>query len=815
MRNYLPVIAALILFALVIPQGQAAWVADGTGHWNDSTVQSGAAKVEMWNLTGDYTWTAPTGVTEVWYLVVAGGGSGGGGIGGGGGAGGLLNGTHTVVPGQTYNVTVGRGGLNITNMSGQNSSFANITPGDGFNSKGGGAGGNYSAAAGPGPSQGGGSAGGSGSLFIPGGLNVTGQGFNGSWGYGDTGSGGGGGSSAGQPLNATLGTGTNALLGKGIAINGTTIYYGDGGAGSGFTTAGTGAHGTSGAGSKGTDVAYKGTDGHGDGGGGGFGVAKGGSGGNGTVLLRYRIIDLPVADFTGTPVSGTAALLVVFTDHSTNESPITSWNWSFGDGDYSDSQNPQHVYATYGIYDVNLTITTAEDTVYRKKDDYITTSTEQGTKYYTPQSTRFTVNNYKGESISGAVVTLNVIETSLPDGVTYLTNSYGVTQSVAVQMLASNTTMTGHTGTDGSTVFNVHPCLKYWINVSASGAVVNESTYPIETDYTIWMPRASILNNYQEFNATLTFTEPNSSYFTLGAFYQDIVGNTSQALFYVNASNGTPVYQTSVAPGTANVTFNTTLLNVRGESYYWGLRCTRAAGSGGNVSIDQGVTAKGANGVLVDLRLPNNMYYPWIALFLIFLITSLSSKVNIRFMAILMPVMAAIFWWFGWLSGTYLSAVIPFCCILGVTYYMKGSLRENFGVGGPGSLLLNILVFMIILQSMIGFVNGLGIFHHTSIATPSNEYTNIGLTTVQTDCQNFGGINDPLQSSAALASIGYTSIKVAWNMFVSVFYIAGDLAEMFPYVPPAYFGVLQLGIWVLYIFFAVKFFGKSGQETDF
>ena len=38
------------------------------------------------------TWTAPTGVTEVEYLIVAGGGGGGGTAGGGGGAGGFRTG---------------------------------------------------------------------------------------------------------------------------------------------------------------------------------------------------------------------------------------------------------------------------------------------------------------------------------------------------------------------------------------------------------------------------------------------------------------------------------------------------------------------------------------------------------------------------------------------------------------------------------------------------------------------------------------------------------------------------------------------------
>ena len=52
-----------------------------------------------------------------------------------------------------------------------------------------------------------------------------------------------------------------------------------------------------------------------------------------------------VADFSATPTSGTASLVVNFTDLSTG-SGITSWSWDFGDGNTSSAQNP----STY-LYD--------------------------------------------------------------------------------------------------------------------------------------------------------------------------------------------------------------------------------------------------------------------------------------------------------------------------------------------------------------------------------------------------------------------------------------------------------------------------------
>ena len=84
------------------------------------------------------TWTAPTAVTRVEYLVVAGGGGGGNGYdnagGAGGGAGMVLTGELDVTPGQSYTVTVGAGGnggadtrANNAGSAGSNSVFGSIT----------------------------------------------------------------------------------------------------------------------------------------------------------------------------------------------------------------------------------------------------------------------------------------------------------------------------------------------------------------------------------------------------------------------------------------------------------------------------------------------------------------------------------------------------------------------------------------------------------------------------------------------------------------------------------------------------------------
>jgi PKD repeat protein len=54
-------------------------------------------------------------------------------------------------------------------------------------------------------------------------------------------------------------------------------------------------------------------------------------------------------------------LTCTFTDKSKDDDgSITSWQWSFGDGTTSAEQNPVHVFAERGRYEVLLTVTDDE-----------------------------------------------------------------------------------------------------------------------------------------------------------------------------------------------------------------------------------------------------------------------------------------------------------------------------------------------------------------------------------------------------------------------------------------------------------------------
>ena len=87
----------------------------------------------------------------------------------------------------------------------------------------------------------------------------------------------------------------------------------------------------------------------------------------------------PVAEFSGSPTSGSYPLTVNFTDISTGAP--TTWSWDFGDGvGTSTAQNPSYTYNSMGTYTVSMTATNAYGSDTETKTGYITV-TDQAQGY--------------------------------------------------------------------------------------------------------------------------------------------------------------------------------------------------------------------------------------------------------------------------------------------------------------------------------------------------------------------------------------------------------------------------------------------------
>jgi PKD repeat protein len=156
-------------------------------------------------------------------------------------------------------------------------------------------------------------------------------------------------------------------------------------------------------------------------------------GSNTTVKAGYVNVTIspPIANFTATPLSGTAPMTVQFNDTSTG-SP-TAWNWSFGDGGISSVQNPSYIYTTPGTYTVSLTATNAAGSNTTTHQGYVTVTS--GTVTYSVFSDGVSLyHNFENNTdIPGANTTSTDFYNGMinnpcnvdPMGITYCWNGEG------------------------------------------------------------------------------------------------------------------------------------------------------------------------------------------------------------------------------------------------------------------------------------------------------------------------------------------------------------------------------------------------------
>ena len=305
-------VAPLVVASLGVMPSAVLHAAPGVGG-TISTYTSGGNQytVHTFTSTGSSTFTTPSGVTSVDYLIVGGGGGGGtawidtaGGSGGGGGQ--VVTGTASVTQETDYTIVVGEGGaggvLSLSpSITGQNG--ANGTASSAFSIS---AGGGYGAIksndgfASPGTGKAGNSGG---NVFT--GANAVANSYckrgGGGAGAGENGYVGQYVSSGATDISATGSKGGNGV--SSTLRTGTATYYGGGGGGAGTgncaqsgLTAGSGGLGGggnsatwNGRGVSGTCCSgYDGAANTGGGGGGQSGYqGQGGNGGSGIVVVRY------------------------------------------------------------------------------------------------------------------------------------------------------------------------------------------------------------------------------------------------------------------------------------------------------------------------------------------------------------------------------------------------------------------------------------------------------------------------------------------------------------------------------------------------
>jgi hypothetical protein len=179
------------------------------------------------------------------------------------------------------------------------------------------------------------------------------------------------------------------------------------------------------------------------------------------------------------------------------------------------------------------------------------------------------------------------------------------------------------------------------------------------------------------------------------------------------------------------------------------------------ITVAGSVLMNGPTGYLVSLGLENildsgtaTMMYNYLALSVIFFIAAFAGSRNEARFCITIPIFSGIFLLFGWLHApnpVQSFAVIIICGLLGVMIYMAEVNRERYGVKGPGSRLMNIVLFIILFQAALGFTNSLNLFAAGPSQVPTGMCS-IGNQSTGATCDAYGNLQ--LSSVSSVSSSG-------------------------------------------------------------
>ncbi len=258
----------------------------------------------------------------------------------------------------------------------------------------------------------------------------------------------------------------------------------------------------------------------------------------------------PVAQFTGSPVSGTFPLMVNFSNTSTGS--ITSYAWTFGDGGTSTLAAPSHSYAAAGIYTVSLTVTGPGGSNTQTRSNYVTVTTAAPVAQFT------------GSPISGTFpLMVNFSNTSTGSITSYAwTFGDGGTSTLAAPshsyaaagIYTVSLTVTGPGGSNTQTRSN-------YVTVTTAAPVAQFTGSPISGTFPLMVnfsntSTGSITSYAWTFGdgGTSTLAAPSHSYAAAGIYTVSLTvtgpggSNTQTRSNYVTVTTAAPVAQFTGSP---------------------------------------------------------------------------------------------------------------------------------------------------------------------------------------------------------------------------------------------------------------------------
>jgi len=305
--------------------------------------------------------------------------------------------------------------------------------------------------------------------------------------------------------------------------------------------------------------------------------------GNSTTWKNITVINLSGFNRQDLYLSPEYTLVLTIKDTDGNVIPVVTVSDS--DGNVANTTNgvythtyPYEAVAIYlsadGYQTRSITYVMNRDRVETVQMTAVTTQSQNTNIIYTQQQVRFIVMNSEGTKVNGATISASVMNSTLPsDSLTILQDAFGISANIAGIMLNGSEVMSGTTAGDGSLTFMMFPSLTYNLTITGVPAAPwYISVSPRETEYIIHQPTANVTSSYSNYlNTSITVTEPNSSYITLNAVYQDLSGATTNVKYYVvYRPNNTIIYYRDMGnPGKSAVTDNSvTVPNIRGVTYW-------------------------------------------------------------------------------------------------------------------------------------------------------------------------------------------------------------------------------------------------------
>ena len=222
--------------------------------------------------------------------------------------------------------------------------------------------------------------------------------------------------------------------------------------------------------------------------------------------------------------------------------------------------------------------------------------------------------------------------------------------------------------------------------------------------------------------------------------------------------------------------------------------------------------------------------YNFIALVPLLILAVSASQFDVKFIGILLPLWAGFEMFAGWLSYPDINGIpgsgmqhefgiLVVLIMYGLMIYFSDTVHEKFGIAGPGNKIVKIMLFMMILQASVVFINSSQIFPGVSVATSDPNYTNITLQQKMGSVSNAGGL---LEKAIDIVSIGaqiaISSLILFLQLLLSIALFSVVLASVFPWIlqagaiGTAFLVVIQFAIWGLYVIFIVQMFAKPGPD---